>query len=211
MSSLVALLQILLIDLTLAGDNAVVVGLAVAGLPEAQRRRALLSGVAAATLIRVALSAIAIQLLHIVGLTLAGGMLLLWVCWKMFRELRAEQRAGAADAPVKTGWQAIRQIIVADLSMSLDNVLAVAGAARQNVWIMAGGLALSVVLMGLAASVLTRLLARYRVIAWLGLAVVLCVAVEMMRTGSGQASPAFARLVDELPRLRFAVASLVML
>ena len=205
MSFLLALLQILLIDVTLAGDNAVVVGLAVAGLPEAQRRRALLAGIAAATLIRVALSAIAIQLLAIVGLTLAGGLLLLWVCWKMFRGLRDQHVAGPVATPRKTGWQAIRQIVVADLSMSLDNVLAVAGAARQNVWIMAGGLVLSVILMGLAASLLSRLLARYRWIAWLGLAVVLYVAVEMMVSGWGKASPAAVRLLGRLPRLQVPV------
>ncbi len=204
MPSLVALFQILLIDITLAGDNAVVVGLAVAGLPEAQRRRALVAGIAAATLIRVALSAIAIQLLAIVGLTLAGGLLLLWVCWKMFRELYAHHAEAGQGASGKTGWQAIRQIVVADLSMSLDNVLAVAGAARQNVWIMTAGLVLSVVLTGLAAGLLSRLLARHRWIAWVGLAVVFYVAVEMMVSGSGEVAPVMARLLRRLPHLHYA-------
>ncbi len=203
MSSLVALLQIVLIDITLAGDNAVVVGLAVAGLPHAQRRRALLSGIAAATLIRVALSTIAIQLLAIVGLTLAGGLLLLWVCWKMFRELSVRHPEGSAHAPLKTGWQAIRQIIVADLSMSLDNVLAVAGAARQNVGIMAAGLVLSVVLTGVAANMLSNLLAKYRWIAWLGLAVVFYVAVDMMVAGSEQAAPSLSTILQRVPRLHY--------
>ncbi len=201
---MLALLQIVLIDITLAGDNAVVVGLAVAGLGEAQRRRALVTGIAAATLIRVALSAVAIQLLEIVGLTLAGGLLLLWVCWKMFRELREQHGDTGQGSPGKTGWQAIRQIVVADLSMSLDNVLAVAGAARQNAWIMAAGLVLSVVLTGVAAGLLSRLLSRYRWIAWLGLAVVFYVAVEMMASGSGEAAPATLALLQRLPRLHFA-------
>ena len=184
--------------MTLAGDNAVVVGMAVAGLPAAQRRRALVSGIGAATVIRVALSAVAIQLLAIVGLTLAGGLLLLWVCWKMFRELRVRHDA-VEGTPGKTGWQAFRQIVVADLSMSLDNVLAVAGAARQNVWIMTAGLALSVVLTGVAAGLLARLLARHRWVAWLGLAVVFYVAVEMMVSGAGEVAPAAAGLLRRLP------------
>ena len=209
MSSLLALLQILLIDVTLAGDNAVVIGLAVAGLPETQRKRALVSGIGAATLIRVALSAIAIQLLAIVGLTLAGGLLLLWVCWKMFRELYDHRTGAGQSVPGKTGWQAIRQIIVADLSMSLDNVLAVAGAARQNVWIMAAGLTLSVILTGVAAGLLSRLLARQRWIAWLGLAVVLYVAIEMMVSGSDEAAPAMAGLLQRLPRLHYDASLLV--
>ncbi len=203
MSSLLALLQILLIDITLAGDNAVVVGLAVAGLPQAQQRRALVAGIAAATLIRMALSAVAIQLLAVVGLTLAGGLLLLWVCWKMFRELRQQHAASGTSGPGKTGWQAIRQIVVADLSMSLDNVLAVAGAARQNVWIMTAGLALSVALTGVAAGLLSRLLARHRWLAWLGLAVVFYVALEMMASGWGEAAQAAQRLLRRLPRLHW--------
>ncbi len=183
--------------------------MAVAGLPQAQRKRALVTGIAAATLMRVALSAVAIQLLAIVGLTLAGGLLLLWVCWKMFRELSAHQAVGGSGAPGKTGWQAIRQIIVADLSMSLDNVLAVAGAARQNVWVMTAGLVFSVVLTGVAASVLSRLLTRHRWIAWIGLAVVLYVAVEMMVSGSGEVAPAVASMWMRLPRLHFAAGRLV--
>ena len=197
MPDLIALIQVLLIDVTLAGDNAVVVGLAVAGLPAAQRQRALWAGVIAAALIRIVLSAVAIRLLQIVGLTFAGGLLLLWVCWKMFRELRAPDSQESTGRPQKTVGQAVRQIMIADLSMSLDNVLAVAGAARQNLWIMAGGLALSVILMALAASLLARLLSRHRWIAWLGLAVVLYVAVEMMVSGWHQIParlPALIRL-----------------
>ncbi len=189
-SDLLALGQVVLIDVTLAGDNAIVVGLAVAGLPAAQRQRATLAGLGAATLIRLALSAVAVRLLAVIGLTLAGGLLLLWVCWKMGRELLAQHHAARGGRTVeKTTWQAVRQIMVADLSMSLDNVLAVAGAARSNLWIMAGGLALSVLLMAVAAGVLARLLARQRWVAWLGLAVVLYVAVQMMVTGWGQVAP----------------------
>ena len=181
---LIALFQVLLIDITLAGDNAVVVGLAVAGLPAGLRQRAIWIGIGAATLIRAALSVVAISLLRVIGLTLAGGVLLLWVCWKMYRELRADPADQAGAARQKTLGQAVRRIMLADLSMSLDNVLAVAGAARAHVWIMVGGLALSVVLMALAADLLARLLERQRWIAWVGLAVVAYVAAEMIVHGS---------------------------
>jgi YjbE family integral membrane protein len=179
-----ALLQVVLIDVTLAGDNAVVVGMAVAGLNAAERRRAIALGVGAAALIRVALSLVAVRLLAVLGLTLAGGILLLWVCWKMYRELRAQPAHADAGVPRKTLRQAILQIALADLSMSLDNVLAVAGAARLHVWVMVGGLALSVVLMGVAANYLARMLDRWRWIAWVGLAVVVFVAVRMIWDGS---------------------------
>ena len=129
--------------------------------------------------------------------------MLLWVCWKMFRELYHHRTEAGQGVPGKTGWQAIRQIVIADLSMSLDNVLAVAGAARQNAWIMAAGLTLSVILTGVAAGLLSRLLARHRWIAWLGLAVVLYVAVEMMASGSDEAAPAMTRLLQRLPRLHY--------
>jgi YjbE family integral membrane protein len=186
-SDLLALLQVVLIDITLAGDNAVVVGLAVVGLPKDLKRRAILAGLAAATVIRLALSAVAVQLLHILGLTLAGGILLLWVCWKMYRELRAHQAAAHTGTPHhKTLGQAVRQIMLADLSMSLDNVLAVAGAARSHIWVMAGGLALSVVLMAVAANLLANLLHRYRWIAWLGLAMIFYVSVDMIVHGGQQ-------------------------
>ncbi len=180
--ALLALLQVVLIDVTLAGDNAVVVGLAVAGLPARERRRAIAAGVTSAALIRVALSLVAVQLLAIIGLTLAGGILLVWVCWKMFRELRT-QAAPHGHHPRKTLRQAILQIALADLSMSLDNVLAVAGAAHAHIWIMVAGLTLSVLLMGLAANLLAHLLARHRWIAWLGLAVVAFVAAHMIWDG----------------------------
>ena len=183
-AELIALMQVVLIDITLAGDNAVVVGLAVAGLPAVLRRRAIWAGIGAATAIRLALSAVAVSLLKIVGLTLAGGVLLLWVCWKMFRELQAHPADGQGKgARQKTLWQAIGRIMVADLSMSLDNVLAVAGAARDHLWVMAAGLGLSVVLMAVAADLIARLLERQRWIAWVGLAVVVYVACSMMVHG----------------------------
>jgi YjbE family integral membrane protein len=182
-SDLITLLQVVLIDVTLAGDNAVVVGLAVAGLPAALRRRAILAGIFGAMLIRVVLSLVAVSLLALVGLTLAGGILLLWVCWKMYRELVEGPDDNEASHHGKTLSQSIVQIILADISMSLDNVLAVAGAARGRIWILVAGLVLSVVLMGVAADLLARLLQRQRGIAWLGLAIVAYVAVVMIFDG----------------------------
>jgi YjbE family integral membrane protein len=178
-----ALLQVLLVDLTLAGDNAVVVGLAVAGLPARQKRPAIIVGIAAATVLRVLLGAVTLQLLQIVGLLLAGGVLLLWVCWKMFRELRRQHAAAPGAEPSKTLMQAMIQIVLADVSMSLDNVLAVAGAAQGNVWVLVVGLAMSVVLMGAAANLVASLLERHRWIAWVGLLVVLYIAVKMIWEG----------------------------
>ena len=178
-----AFLQVLLVDLTLAGDNAVVVGLAVAGLPARQKRPAIIVGIAAATVLRVLLGAVTLQLLEIVGLLLAGGVLLLWVCWKMFRELRRRHATMPGAEPSKTLMQAMIQIVLADLSMSLDNVLAVAGAAQGNVWVLVVGLAMSVVLMGAAANLVASLLERYRWIAWMGLLVVLYISLKMIWEG----------------------------
>lgn len=182
-TELTALIQVLLIDLTLAGDNAVIVGLAVAGLPAAQRGRAVVIGIAMATVIRIAFSLIALQLLAVIGLTLAGGLLLLWVCYKMYRELRHPVVIGDTGAPSKTLRQAIFQITLADISMSLDNVLAVAGAAREHQRVLILGLVLSVVLMAVASSLVARLLTRFRGLAWAGFAMVLYVAVHMIITG----------------------------
>jgi YjbE family integral membrane protein len=188
---LVALLQVVLIDITLAGDNAIVVGLAVAGLPDRQKRPAILLGIIGATVIRIALGAIALQLLAIIGLLLAGGLLLLWVCWKMFRDLRRPHgREATGEAKKKTLGQAMLQIILADVSMSLDNVLAVAGVAKGSTWILMLGLLLSVVLMGVAANLLAKVLERRRWIAWVGLAVVLYVAVTMIWEGSADIAEA---------------------
>lgn len=187
-ADLVTLAQVVMIDVALAGDNAVVVGMAVSGLPAAQKRPAILGGIAAATVIRVVLGAVALQLLEIIGLLLAGGVLLLWVCWRMYRELRHPHQA--QDARAKTLREAVLQILLADVSMSLDNVLAVAGAARDNFWVLATGLILSVALMGLAADLVARLLERYRWIAWVGLAIVLYVAVTMIWHGGHEVARA---------------------
>jgi YjbE family integral membrane protein len=181
-----ALAQVLIIDLVLAGDNAIVVGLAVAGLPVVQRRRAILLGVGAATALRIVFAFVTLELLAIIGLLLAGGLLLLWVCWRMYRELRPSHRqrdAAEKAPPAKTLGQAMLQITLADLSMSLDNVLAVAGAAREHPWVLVLGLGVSVVLMGAAAALVARLLERYRWLAWIGLAIVLYIALRMIWEG----------------------------
>jgi YjbE family integral membrane protein len=190
---LAAFLQVVLIDLVLAGDNAVVIGLAAAGLPEGQRGRAILIGIGAATFLRILFAVVATQIMQIVGLLFAGGILLLWVCWKMWRELRESAKASAADAatggmdakgmPRKTLFQAATQIILADVSMSLDNVLAVAGAAREQPVILIFGLLLSIALMGAAASFIARLLQNHRWIAYVGLLVILYVAIDMTVRG----------------------------
>jgi YjbE family integral membrane protein len=183
---LAALGQVVLIDVALAADNAVVVGLAVAGLPVGQRRLAILLGIGGATLIRIAFGLVALDLLQILGLLLAGGLLLLWVAWKMFRELHRPDRhpAGAAEARHRSLGRALLHIILADVSMSLDNVLAVAGAAGGRGWVLVAGLALSVGLMGLAADLLARVLHRQRWIAWAGLAMVVVVALHMIWQGA---------------------------
>src|SRR5690349_19550203 len=150
------LLSVVIIDVVLAGDNAIVVGMAAAGLPRDLRRRVILLGIAVATLLRVALASVAVSLLAIIGLTLAGGLLLLFVAWKLYRELRhvpQQVESEAADAPSKTFGQALFQVVLADISMSLDNVLAVAGTARNHFWVLALGLFLSVALMGVASHV----------------------------------------------------------
>lgn len=180
---LAAFLQVVLIDITLAGDNAVVVGLAVAGLPQRQRRQAIMAGVGGAALLRIALGAVTLKLLAIVGLLLAGGLLLLWVCWRMYRELRHHDAHAGGTAPPKSLGAAMVQIVLADVSMSFYNVLAVAGAANGHFWVLASGLALSVVLMGLAADIVARLLLRYRWIAWVGLLIVLAVALRLIWEG----------------------------
>jgi YjbE family integral membrane protein len=190
---LVILAQVVMIDLALAGDNAVVVGMSVAGLPARQKRPAILLGIGGATVIRIALGAVALQLLALIGLLLAGGVLLLWVCWKMFRELRRPHRVVADGAGTKTLREAMMQIILADVSMSLDNVLAVAGAAHDRLWVLVAGLVLSVGLMGLAAGLVARLLERYRWITWVGLLIVLYVAVNMIWHGGHEVAGDLAR------------------
>jgi YjbE family integral membrane protein len=200
---LTALFQVVMIDLVLAGDNAIVIGLAAAGLPEGQRKKAILIGILAATLLRIGFASVTVQLLQIIGLLLAGGVLLLWVCWKMWRELRNSHHqptfqslssASTMDATAtagrqKTLGQAVWQITLADVSMSLDNVLAVAGAAREHPMILIFGLALSIALMGLAASFIARLLEKHRWIAYVGLAIILYVAVDMCYRGALEVWP----------------------
>ena len=200
-SALSALLQVLMIDLVLAGDNAVAVGLAAGGLPAEQRKKAILWGLAAAVIIRIGFALITTQLLAVLGLLLAGGLVLLWVCWRMWKELREqavadEVAAGAAMdddpttepmvKPAKSFRAAFTQILIADISMSLDNVLAVAGAAREHPGILVFGLLMSIALMGVAASWIARLLHRYRWIGYVGLVIVLYVALHMMWQGHQQ-------------------------
>ena len=209
-----AFFQVIMIDLVLAGDNAIVIGLAAAGLPADQRNKAILVGIIAATVLRIIFASITVQLLAIVGLLLAGGILLLWVCWKMWRELRtpAEHEHAAHEAvanedldasgaiaegaPRKTFGQAALQILIADVTMSLDNVLAVAGASREHPWVLVFGLALSIALMGLAASFIAKLLNKHRWIAYLGLAVILYVALEMIWRGTHEVLPHVSALVS---------------
>jgi YjbE family integral membrane protein len=192
---LAALLQVVMIDLVLAGDNALVIGLAASGLVAKQRGRAILIGILAATVLRIVFAAFTVKLLEIVGLLLAGGILLTWVCWKMWRELgrpthsTSTDAVGHAAAAPKTLAQAAWQIVVADVSMSLDNVLAVAGAAREHPAALVFGLGLSIVMMGVAASLIARLLERHRWIAYLGLAIILYVAADMIYRGFLEVRP----------------------
>jgi YjbE family integral membrane protein len=202
-AGLSAFLQVIAIDLVLAGDNAIVIGLAAAGLPSNQRKKAILIGIGAATVLRIGFALITTWLLRIGPMLLiAGGLLLLWVCWKMWRELRVSHEAehDATEAlsntdlnadgtvggkpPTKTFAQAAWQIVIADVSMSLDNVLAVAGAALEHPTVLIFGLVLSVALMGFAASFVARLLHKYRWIAYIGLLIVLYVALNMLADGA---------------------------
>jgi YjbE family integral membrane protein len=203
-SAIAAFFEILMIDIVLAGDNAIVVGALAAGLPADQRKKVIMIGVLAALVLRIAFALIVTQLLQIVGLVLAGGILLLWVAWRMYRELRhdgespgseeivGDEHSGARAAKSFAG--AAWGVAVADVSMSLDNVLAVAGAAREHPWVLVFGLILSVILMGVAASFIARYIERYRWIAWVGLAVILWVACKMIYEGAGHVAPHIAPL-----------------
>jgi YjbE family integral membrane protein len=186
-SQLTALFSVVLIDIVLAGDNAVVVGTAAAGLPPVQQRRVIFIGAVLALVARVLFALVATQLLAIIGLLLAGGILLLWVAWKIWRELHSNGHGEATAAAVvtapKTMRSAIMQVAVADISMSLDNVLAVAGAARDHPYIMIFGLVLSIALMAVAAQMIARLIDRHRWIAYVGLVIVLIVAAKMIYEG----------------------------
>jgi YjbE family integral membrane protein len=214
--ALSALVKVIFIDLVLAGDNAIVIGLAAAGLPEHQRTKAILIGIGAATVLRIGFAGVTTQLLQIVGLLLAGGLLLFWVCWKMWRELRATHEAENAAAEAvsnfdinadgtiaattsrKTLSQATWQIVIADVSMSLDNVLAVAGAARDHPYVLVFGLVLSIALMGVAASFIAKLLQKHRWIAYVGLAVILYVAAEMVYRGAIEVRPVVVSMLAML-------------
>lgn len=196
--------EVVMIDLALAGDNAIAIGLVAAGLPQNQRRRAIVLGLAAAVVMLIGFALITTQLLKVIGLLLGGGILLLWVCWKMWRELREQGREEIAEgeaaledatgveigahpkhmAPAKTMGQALMQILIADLTMSLDNVLAVAGAAREHPTVLIGGLLLSITLIGFAASWIAMLLHRFRWLGYLGLAIIFWVALHMIWQGS---------------------------
>jgi YjbE family integral membrane protein len=209
----VALMQVIGIDLVLAGDNAIVIGLAAAGLPKELRVKAILVGIIAATLMRIGFALMATQLLEIAGLLLAGGILLLWVCWKMWRELSTPHAAEdaavealanadlnadgtiAGGVPTKTFAQAATQIVIADVSMSLDNVLAVAGAAHGHPTVLIIGLILSIALMGLAASFIAQLLNKHRWIAYVGLSIILYVALKMIWEGWHDVGPAMAGMM----------------
>ena len=195
--ALVALAQVILIDLVMSGDNAIIIGMAVAGLPKENRGRIIFWGVAGATVLRIGFALMTTQLLQIIGLTLAGGLLLMWVAWRMYRELRAKRQGetghgdGEAKAP-KTAGQAMLQIIAADVSMSLDNVLAVAGAARDHKAVLWIGLALSVLLMAVASNLIARILDRHHWVAWLGFAIIVYVAGTMIWAGTHEVVAATA-------------------
>ena len=211
-AELTALVSVIVIDLVLAGDNAIVVGMAAAGLRREIRRKAIFYGIAAAAALRIVFALFTTQLLEIIPLVIAGGLLLLWVAWKLWREIRAgnygadeadpaegandpagEAVAGRAPAPAsKTLRQALIQIIVADVSMSLDNVIAVAGTARHHPWVLVAGLLLSIALMGVAATLIARLLKKYPWIAYVGLVVIIWVALKMIWEGTHQMAAAAA-------------------
>jgi YjbE family integral membrane protein len=191
---LVTLGQVIAIDLVLAGDNAIVVGMAAAGVPKEQRRKVIFAGIGAAIMLRIFFALITTQLLEVIGLTLAGGILLLWVCWKMFHELREQTseeitpdealEAANVSGKAKPMGTAIWQIVVADVSMSLDNVLAVAGAAQEHPYVLAIGLLLSVAMMGMAANLIAHILHQHRWIGWIGLVIITYVAFSMIWRGS---------------------------
>jgi len=206
MGALGAFFQVVMIDLVLAGDNAVAIGLAAAGLPKEQRRKAIVLGLSAAVVMLIGFALITVQLLKVVGLLLAGGVLLVWVCWKMWHELREQGREETAEAeaaledatgvPIhaqpqhaakaKTMGQALIQILIADLTMSLDNVLAVAGAAREHPQVLVAGLLLAITLVGVAASWIAMLLHRFRWLGYVGLIIVAGVAGRMIWEGHRQ-------------------------
>lgn len=205
--ALAAFGQVVLIDIVLAGDNAIVVGALAAGLPPAQRKKVILIGIGAALVLRIIFALLVTQLLQIVGLILAGGLLLLWVSWKMYRELHPSKamikspgdspdyESSSGPPPAKSFAAAAWSVALADVSMSLDNVLAVAGAARDHPDIMVIGLLLSVALMGIAANIIAKYIERFRWIAYIGLAVIVYVAIKMIYEGYQEVAPVVLPLV----------------
>lgn len=200
----------------LAGDNAIVVGMVASSLPLANRRRVIIAGIAAATLLRIVFALLTVQLMQIIGLILAGGLLLLWVCWRLWRDIEDRRKSHATNVQTgatlevkstRTLRQAVLQIVIADVSMSLDNVLAVAGIARETVWVLVFGLVLSVAFMGLAAAVIARALERHHWIAYVGLAVILYVAISMIVDGSRDISDQLLSYstvqIEDLGKMRF--------
>ncbi|MBS0384665.1 MAG: YjbE family putative metal transport protein [Proteobacteria bacterium] len=182
-ADIAVLFQVVLIDLALAADNAVAVGLAASALPAAQRRRAIFWGVLGALILRILFALVTVQLLQIKGILLFGGLLLFWVAWRMGKDLGKQEDGGAGDAPTKTTTsfaQALFTIVIADVSMSLDNVLAVAGVSRHHPGIMTFGLVLSVVLMGLAANVIAQIIQKHRWVAWVGVIVIVIAGAQMV-------------------------------
>lgn len=185
MTELLALLQVIMIDVSLSGDNAIIIAMAAAGLPDKQRGRAIALGITAAIILRAVFAVGAVYLLNVPYIMPIGGVLLLWVCWKLFRDLRAAEDAAEDHVPAerKTLFQAVVQITLADVSMSLDNVLAVAGAAREHIWVMVVGLVVAIGFMAVAANVVVGLLRRWPWLNWLGLGLILYVAVRMIWEG----------------------------
>ncbi len=192
---LTAFLQIIVIDIVMSGDNAIIIGMAAAGLPPDLRKKAIFWGIVGATVLRILFAAIVVQLLSIIGIKVVGGLLLLWVCWRMWQEMRAggtvedierEAEENARKGPPKTLRTAMVNIIVADATMSLDNVLAVAGAARDHLEMLIFGLVLSIALMALTANYIAKLLEKHTWLGYVGLAIIAYVAIQMIWQGSGE-------------------------
>lgn len=198
-SALQALGKVIMIDLALAADNAIIIGALAAGLPSADRRKVIFIGMVAALVLRIVFALLVVQLLDVIGVRLAGGFLLLWVCWKMYRELRPgktdHEELAVVKAP-KNFWSAAWAVAIADVSMSLDNVLAVAGASRHHTDVMVIGLILSVAMMGVAANYIAKLIERHRWLGWVGLLLILYVAIEMIWSGGQQVLPYVEPLID---------------
>jgi YjbE family integral membrane protein len=201
--NLIPLLNVIAIDVVLAGDNAIVVGLAASRVAPEIRSKVIFWGIAGAVVLRVLFAGITTQLLAIVGLTFAGGILLLWVCWKMFREIRNSGHGAHADATAAADGpppkplsfsSAVTQVIVADVTMSLDNVLAVAGAAKGSFEVLVIGLTVAIILMAVASHFIAKMLARFPWITWIGLLVILYVALSMMWAGWNQIEHAYPSL-----------------